>query len=153
MTETASPPAAAGLPKALWLGTAAFAVVSALLVAGLMGMKKSSMESEATKTFEKEAISVKESELAAAGAASAAESRALPAPEEGSADEPAEAAATALQAGVAHFQKGELPQARAAWLECLAADPENADCRAHLKRLDRPRKASGTRRPGKARKR
>lgn len=123
------------LPIGLWLGTAVFALLSAgALVVG-MRMGRAAVEGSSTvngaKALESDRAdgegrmeAAREAALASAGPAAGRLDR-------------RKAAAERWNAGVLRFQKKDYRGAREEWTACAKLDPDHADCRSGLARLER----------------
>ncbi|MEK9145184.1 MAG: hypothetical protein AAB339_06200 [Elusimicrobiota bacterium] len=129
---------APALPRGLWIGTGAFAVLSAAGVYYGIGFGRDAYQRSSDARMESSAVHSPRADTSAPLPAGQAGLRA------GAAQAPVlegaqRDAAAHWDAGLAAFQKGSLPAARDEWALCAQIDPAQADCRHGLERLERMR--------------
>lgn len=102
------------LPKGLWIGTAVFAVLSAVVLWFGLRMGQDTLENSSKERLESAAV---RSELAEK-------------------EKPAPDAREHYDRGLRAFKAGDLAKAREEWLLCKGLEPENGDCLAGLQRIE-----------------
>ncbi|MEK7656263.1 MAG: hypothetical protein AAB412_00760 [Elusimicrobiota bacterium] len=128
--------APAALPRGLWIGTGVFAALSAAGVYYGIGFGRDAYQRSSDARMESSAVNSPRADTSApvpAGQAGLRAGAAQPPVQEGAQRD----AAAHWDAGLAAFQKGNLPTARDEWTLCAQIDPAQADCRNGLERLDK----------------